>query len=203
MNVEGSLFHHNPWYVEQVYEECAGKGSVFSIFSHEERDKAPPFILNWIFKGGMTPGSPKKWILLQHRYKLLSFNADTNCFLSSCLCQPACPWAHQPTSKIPAAQPARTSTQYLSTMFQTQGHKNWGKKQQFPPNHVTATDSTDSNWCCYLLFILAEGIRNTEMPFSFLNLLTFLQQKRAFRATYMQIMTHEFKVTLPRKPQWN
>lgn len=147
----------------------------------------------------MTPGLLKKLTLLQHRYKLLSLNAGTNWFLSSCLWQPAYPWAHQHTSKIPA----RTSTQYLSTMFQTQGHKQWGKKQKFPPNHITATDSTDSNWCFNLLFILAEGISNTEMPFSFLNLLTFLQQKRAFRATYMQIMTHEFKVTLPCKPQWN
>lgn len=151
MNVEASLFHHSPWYVEQVYKEGPGKDSVFSVFSHEDREKAPPFILTELSKGNV-PRLPKK---------VNCCSTDTNWFLSSCLWQPAYPWAHLPTSKILAAQPARTSTQYLSTVFQTQWHKKWGKKQQFTPNHVTTTDSTDSNWCFYLLFILAEGISNT------------------------------------------
>lgn len=202
MNVEASLFHHSPWYVEQVYEEGPGKYSVFSVFSHEDRDKAPPFMLRGLSKGNVSR-LPKRVNsaaaqiqtgFSQCRHKLVSFQLPlTTCLSMSSL----------PTSKILAAQPARTSAQYLSMMFQAQWHKKWSKKQQFPPNHVTATVSTDKNWYFYLLFILAEGISKTQMPFFFLNILKFLQQKRPFRATYMQVMTQEFKVTLPHKPHWN
>lgn len=168
MNVETSLFHHNPWYIEQVYEEGPGKYSVYSVFGTEDTDKAPPFILSGLSKGNVSRHPKRvnsaaaltqtgfsqcryKLVFFQCRHKLISFQLPlTTCLSMSSL----------PTSKILAAQPARISKQYLSMMFQTQWHKKWSKKQQLPPNHVTATDSTDKNWCFYLLFILAEGISN-------------------------------------------
>lgn len=54
MNVEASLFHPSPWYVEQVYKEGPGKDSVFRVFNHEDREKAPPFILTELSKGNMA-----------------------------------------------------------------------------------------------------------------------------------------------------
>lgn len=208
MNVEASLFHHSPWYVEKVYEEGPGKDSaVFSVCPYsakpwKQRHSSTIHGFPWrICPGYKERYSPKKLTLLQIqtdffqcRYKLVSFQLP----LTACLSMSSS--AHFQNPCRPACQNFHAISEHDVLNSVTQ--KVW-QKQQLLPSHVTATVSTDSNQCFYLLFILAEGISNTQVPFSFLNLLTFLQQKRAFRATYMQIMTHEFKVTLPRKPQWN
>lgn len=126
----------------------------------------------------------------QCRYKLVSFQLP----LTTCLSMSSS--AHFQNPCCPACQNFHAICEHD---VPNSGTPKVGQEAAVPSKSRHSNDSTDSNWCFYLFFILAEGISNTQMPFSFLNLLTFLQQKRAFRATYMQIMTHEFKVTLPCK----
>lgn len=199
MNVEASLFHHSPWYVEQVYEESAGKYSVFSVFRHENKDKAPPFILIGLSKGNVSK-LPKK----------VNSAADTNWFL---LMQTQTGFfpadfdnlpiheliAHFQNPCSPACQNFHTISEHNVPNSVTQ------KVEQGAAVPSKSRHSYWQHWQQLVFLFLAhpEGINSTQMPFSFLNILKFLQQKRAFRATYMQVMTHEFKITFSHKPQWN
>lgn len=152
------------------------------------------------YQRGMCPGFPKELTLLQHRHKLVSLNADTNWFLSSCLWQPAYPWAHCPLPKslLPSLPEfPRNIWAWCSKLSDTKSGVRSSSSLQITSQLLTALTRTGVFICC------SSWLKGSVMPFSFLNLLKFLQQKRAFRAAYMQVMTHEFKVTLPCKPQWN
>lgn len=131
---------------------------------------------HWAFKGECVQASQNinsaaaqiQSGFLQCRYKVVSFQLP----LTSCL--PMSSSAHSQNPCCPACQNFHAISEHDVPNSVT---PKVGQKQQFLPKHVTAADSIDSNRCFYLSFIQAEGISNTQMPFPFLNLLPFLQQK--------------------------
>lgn len=168
MNAEASLFHHSPWYVEKVYEEGPGKDSaVFSVRPYSAKPwKQRQLHHSWLPTENL---SRLQGMLLP---KKANSAPDTNWFLSMQIQTGFFPAAldslpvHELICPLPNAQPARTSTQYPSTMYWTRWHKKCGRSSssfQATSQLLSALTAT-SVFICYSSWLKGSVTRRCPFP---------------------------------------
>lgn len=136
---------------------------------------APPFITTRLPKGNLS----RLWgTLLPKNINSASTQIQTG-FFPATLDNSPIPQAHLPASNIYTTQSAKDSHAISEHEAPNWVMKEVGQNRLLLPNHITAIVLTGSSVFICLSYLLKGSVM---CRCTFLNLLTFLQQKRAFRA---------------------